>query len=79
MPEKKGMPITLNTFKDALDLVMALDRSSDKFILISDSGRYHINAHSLIGVASMIPHKNEKLWLVNNTHHGVYPQYMMAD
>lgn len=78
MSEQKGIPVSLNTMQDALALVMALDHSSDCFSLISGNGRYRINAHSLLGLAILIPHKNERFFLINDTHQDIYPPSFQA-
>ena len=58
---------------EALDFVACLRTQEDSFAIENGSGQRRINAKSLMGVLTLLPHLNEGLFLVNETHAGRIP------
>lgn len=67
--------VRLMTMKDIDVFISALNRdgTSDRYTLENFSGTLRINARSLNGVIYAAMDFNDELFLVNETHDGVYP------
>lgn len=67
--------IRLTTMKDIDTFVSALngDGTSDRFTVENFNGSLRINARSMNGVIYAAMDFNDELFLVNETHDGVYP------
>jgi hypothetical protein len=58
---------------DILKLLSILSESEDKFTIENFDGSRKVNARSIMGVLYITAECGAELFLVNNTHDGVYP------
>lgn len=72
--------IRLNTTEEASRFVSQLntDGTIDKYSIEDFNGVHRANARSLIGVIYAMSDFHDEMFLVNETHNGVYPSFVDA-
>ena len=72
--------IRLNTTEEASRFVSQLntDGTIDKYSIEDFNGVHRANARSLIGVIYAMSDFYDEMFLVNETHNGVYPNFVDA-
>lgn len=65
--------IRIVTQSDILRLMDILSSSEDSFSIEDFSGSHRVNARSILGVLYITSECSEKVFLVNDTHDGVFP------
>ena len=68
--------IQLNTRSDVTNFMVALQQSSDEYIVEDKTGRYRANPRSVLGLLYMASEHGDDLYLVNTTNDGNFPGFV---
>lgn len=70
--------IRLNSTKECQDFIakMNSDGTAEKYVLCNDTNCYRADARSMLGALYAMTEFNDKMYLVNETVDGKFPQFI---
>ena len=68
--------INVTTQTEILKLISNLSNLDDTFTVENFNGSIRVNARSIMGMLYITTECGDQLYLVNNTHDGVFPSFL---